>query len=360
MSSAKNRHGLSRDIPADVARQVRQQCGFGCVICGRLPYTYDHFDPEFVDATKHDAEGIALLCFNHHADRKGRLSVETVKTYRRNPACLRTGTGRYERPIFLGKDVTFDLGGTRFTGRRCQLALLDRVLFGITAPEVADEPWTFDGELHTNHGAAVLKFRDDVLELVTDQWDVTLEGQALQINRAARDVVARVDFDADAAVVRLTRLKLEYAAGLTLEIGSDFIELRNLRHTRLNNECRCLRIESSQVVGRRDYQGRQGAIIDLGGGLAPGDPEYEEPYGNRFGNLTVRESVGIGADGVADLSAIATLRALLSPDQLASETAKQADAPRLTSASASLEPCPCGSGQVFADCHGAAEEDSLS
>src|SRR5262245_15357441 len=179
--SNRNRQGLSRDIPADVARTVRQQCGFGCVICGRLPYAYDHFDPEFVDATVHKADGIALLCFNHHAERQGRLAAKTVGAYRRTPVCLQTGAAKYERPLFLGQDVTFEIGGTRFTGRRCQLALLDRVLIGITAPEEAGEPWIFDGDLHANCGAAVLKFRDGVLELSTDQVDVTLEGNALQV-----------------------------------------------------------------------------------------------------------------------------------------------------------------------------------
>jgi hypothetical protein len=45
-----NNHGLSRDIPDHVAREVRQRCGFGCVCCGSALYQYHHFDPLFREA----------------------------------------------------------------------------------------------------------------------------------------------------------------------------------------------------------------------------------------------------------------------------------------------------------------------
>jgi hypothetical protein len=33
MSDKTNRHGLSRTIPDPVMRQIRQESGFGCVVC---------------------------------------------------------------------------------------------------------------------------------------------------------------------------------------------------------------------------------------------------------------------------------------------------------------------------------------
>lgn len=30
-----NKQGISRDIPDPIKRDVRQRCGFGCVICGK-------------------------------------------------------------------------------------------------------------------------------------------------------------------------------------------------------------------------------------------------------------------------------------------------------------------------------------
>lgn len=58
----KNKYGLSRYVPSDVRRIVRQRCGFGCVICGLSLYDYEHFAPYFKDAKSHDPDGITLLC----------------------------------------------------------------------------------------------------------------------------------------------------------------------------------------------------------------------------------------------------------------------------------------------------------
>ena len=46
----KNQHGLSRSIPEDVKQHVRQECGFGCVICGNIIIDYEHIDPGFAEA----------------------------------------------------------------------------------------------------------------------------------------------------------------------------------------------------------------------------------------------------------------------------------------------------------------------
>jgi hypothetical protein len=81
-----NRHGLSRDIPADVVRSVRRHDGFGCVVCGSAIYTYEQIDPEFADAEAHEADKIALLCATHHdMVTRGLLSKETIKSAKRNP-----------------------------------------------------------------------------------------------------------------------------------------------------------------------------------------------------------------------------------------------------------------------------------
>ncbi|MEH2485180.1 Abi-alpha family protein [Bradyrhizobium sp. AZCC 2230] len=81
-----NRHGLSRNIPADVKRTVRQRDGFGCVVCGKAIYDYEHFDPEFADATQHDPAGIVLLCISCHGKKtRGFLSKQTIAAARQSP-----------------------------------------------------------------------------------------------------------------------------------------------------------------------------------------------------------------------------------------------------------------------------------
>ncbi|GAA3997406.1 hypothetical protein GCM10022211_03460 [Sphingomonas humi] len=80
-----NKHGLSRTIPADVKREVRQSCQFGCVRCRASLYQYDHFDPEYADATEHAADGIALLCPTcHDLKTKGVLTAARVRELKKD------------------------------------------------------------------------------------------------------------------------------------------------------------------------------------------------------------------------------------------------------------------------------------
>lgn len=75
-----NQYGLSRYIPAETRREVRQRSKFGCVICRRGFYQYEHIDPSFENAREHKAEGICCLCGAcHDLVTRGQLSKQTVK-----------------------------------------------------------------------------------------------------------------------------------------------------------------------------------------------------------------------------------------------------------------------------------------
>lgn len=88
----KNKYGLSRDIPADVKRAVRQACGYGCIICGAAIVEYEHVDPPFPEAREHDPRAIALLCPQCHAKvTRGFLAKQTVKEALLDPVCKKKG-----------------------------------------------------------------------------------------------------------------------------------------------------------------------------------------------------------------------------------------------------------------------------
>jgi hypothetical protein len=69
-----NKHDLSRRIPADVRRALRQEAGFGCVKCGFAFCEYEHIDPEFADATDHDVTKMAFLCKRCHGEVTAGIS----------------------------------------------------------------------------------------------------------------------------------------------------------------------------------------------------------------------------------------------------------------------------------------------
>ena len=83
---SRNKHGLSRKINKNVKKEVRKNSYYGCVICGNGIIQYEHFDPEFKDAKKHDSNGIALLCGRcHDSKTKGLYSTKKVKQAYLNP-----------------------------------------------------------------------------------------------------------------------------------------------------------------------------------------------------------------------------------------------------------------------------------
>lgn len=117
----RNIYGVPGDIPTDVARAIRKECGFGCVICGEMICHYDHFDPEYSDLEdEHKAADIALLCTKHHEDRKGNrpvISTRRMRIHRNDPFLIR----RQEKPrrsdfFNLPGPSAIKLGGTFFQG----------------------------------------------------------------------------------------------------------------------------------------------------------------------------------------------------------------------------------------------------
>ncbi len=68
----------SRNIPLPIQREVRQRCGFGCVICGFPLYEYDHLKG-WPNVQEHIASDITLLCDKHHREAtSGLLPREKV------------------------------------------------------------------------------------------------------------------------------------------------------------------------------------------------------------------------------------------------------------------------------------------
>ena len=89
----ENEHGLPRHIPADVARAVRQECGFGCVICGVALIQYEHFDPEFAEAREHVASAPPCCVAAATTERRAAASPrKPLPPHARNRGRCRTAS----------------------------------------------------------------------------------------------------------------------------------------------------------------------------------------------------------------------------------------------------------------------------
>lgn len=227
MASDQNRYGLKRsELTASQSRTVRQACHFGCVICGKIPYHYEHFDPPFADAQFHDPEGIALLCPTCHQDKtSGRISTDRIRVARRNPynatspeAPWLTHFGRALPVIRCGG---FTAGGSTDV---IALQINDTVVLRATLPRQGAD-LLLEGALCDAYGKQTLRFHDNVIWAQTGAWDVTLTGKDLVVSAGRRDVVAHLRALPELGELHLLVLKMRLANGYRIDVEEGALDL---------------------------------------------------------------------------------------------------------------------------------------
>jgi hypothetical protein len=196
VSKNVNKYGLSRDdLKPDDALKIRQDCGFGCIICGCALFVYHHIDPEFQDAKVHDPEKMGLLCGTHHdAAHKHHLSPETVKKARLHPFCKKEGYTGHKFDIGSEK-LLITLGGTKFINPKCVLRILGDELLTIRGPEEAGGRFRLTGTFYNRHGDLMFRIVDNEWRAPTENWDIDIEGPTTTIRLARRHIalVLRTD-----------------------------------------------------------------------------------------------------------------------------------------------------------------------
>lgn len=182
-----NRHGLSRDIPEPIKRQVRQNCGFGCVVCGASIIEYEHVDPEFADATEHDAVKITLLCPQCHTKvTTGMWSKEKIKEAQSNPKCKQTG---FSNEIFdLKSHPTLLFGGIICTKCYIPIMVKGTPLFHFAAGEEPGAPFRLSETFCDSDGALSLEIKDNEWFALSSNWDVEISGRTITVRDAPRHI----------------------------------------------------------------------------------------------------------------------------------------------------------------------------
>jgi hypothetical protein len=176
-----NRHGLSRDIPAGIKRIVRQNCGYGCVMCGAAIIEYEHIDPPFAEARVHDARAIALLCPRCHAKvTRGFLAKDTVLEALRDPACKKTG---YASELFdIGRTPpTLRFAGSTITDTPVPIRVRGVPLLRIEKAEQERAPFRLSGNFNDSYGKLSLQVVDNEWRSSSSNWDVEAVGAAITI-----------------------------------------------------------------------------------------------------------------------------------------------------------------------------------
>jgi hypothetical protein len=316
---AVNRFGLSRDIPEPVRREVRQRCGFGCVVCGMAVCQYEHIEPEFADAERHDPAAITLLCGRcHDKVTRGLLSKETVKLANAAPKALQKGFS-FE---------TFDIGPVHPDVRLGPLLAVrphtiirafGEDLFGVAEPEQPGGPFRLSAVFADREGRETLRITDNTWETPTDNWDVDVTGPRITLRKGLGDLILQLRVAPPKELV-IERLDMHFR-GLRIVVDekSGFsIETPHRRFFQTHN----MTLDDCEVV----FDVQEDGEFTVGCNCA--EDQYIEEF--RFGPLPP----GMSATGFRQNHERRTDMTISIPKM-----------PRNAR-------CPCGSGRKYKHCHG--------
>lgn len=193
MATHTNQYGLSRTIPAQVKREVRKRCGFGCVVCGIAIAQYEHFDPAFVDAKKHDSSGITLLCASCHDKKtRGIWSVDKIRECNAMPYCITNGRARDAFDISSAHPLVI-IGSTFWFNSFNILNIMGESVLKIEAPIEDNCPYQLSGSFEDDETGGVLIIDKNEWMPLLGQWDCEVVGRVVTIRKGPRRKVLELE-----------------------------------------------------------------------------------------------------------------------------------------------------------------------
>lgn len=190
-----NKYGLSRDIPEQIKRQVRQRCGFGCVICGGIPIHYHHFDPPFKNAKKHNSDGIITLCPTHHQKAEsGTLSIDTIKN-KINESKSREMGYSHDSLDVSDRFPEIIIGSATYIGNPIILIAFGKPLFFIDYPEAPGAPFRINAKFYNNKGVKACEIVNNEIRFLSSNWDITEAGKEITILQGPREIILKMTID---------------------------------------------------------------------------------------------------------------------------------------------------------------------
>lgn len=223
MGNSKNKHGLSRHIDAEIARQLRQEAGFGCVVCGCSLITYEHII-NFSDVDQHRAEDMAVLCENCHGKvTRGQLSKEYVRGKKANPKALEDG---FARDVFFtcSEQPTVILGDTEIKDVETHLMIGHDPIIWIKAPDDEGGQVRLNLALSNKSGSRILEIVDNEWRVNKANWDVETTANRMRFRKSKGNISLEIEFQAPDKF-KITRMNMLHK-GFSIFLDRSGLQLR--------------------------------------------------------------------------------------------------------------------------------------
>ena len=205
-------------LPAAVARQLRQEAGFGCAKCGHPYIEYHHIVPWSQEQHFRPADMVAL-CGNCHPS-VSLLGSDRQYAIKANP--FNIAEGRFQGAMAYDKrDLKFKVGGNWYADTPIILQLCNTPLIScrlqnsqaMVSLVMLDEEW---------HQTLVIQ-DNEIIFRTDDMWDFKYSHNLITAHSAPRDVLLKMDFRGDEAIIegklQIGREKIELSVDETVLPG---------------------------------------------------------------------------------------------------------------------------------------------
>lgn len=218
-------------IPNNIKQEVRQRCGFGCVICGMPLYEYEHM-LEWAQTKRHVADEITLLCRQHHGEKTNNLLPKAdVEAANRDPYNKRVGVSKNHLLHYSGKSVILRISNSSFSYENMdeESAFIPLVIDAtpLIIFRISQGKLFLSFIAHDEDNNLILEIDDNEITYDTNLWDVEWVGPALTIREARGRILLKLVFSPPNEI-RITKGRILFN-GVEVMIGENYLFNVNTR-----------------------------------------------------------------------------------------------------------------------------------
>ena len=192
-------------IPSAIKREVRQRCGFGCVICGDPIYEYDHI-LGWAKTKRHLPEELTLLCKKHHGEKTaGRLPNDLVIRCNKNPKNVSSGLTEKHELFYHGDKSEFVVGSNillaDFSLMETSTSVITIYGYSLLNFRYEDDFLLLSAHFKDENDNSMLIIQYNELLLSATSWDIVITGRKLEIRKNLQTTLLRLRFEIPNSVV---------------------------------------------------------------------------------------------------------------------------------------------------------------
>jgi hypothetical protein len=213
---------MARNTPAAIARQLRQEAGFGCCLCGNPILQYHHI-VQWADDQHFRAEDMMVLCPLHHDQvTKGAMPEAEQRQFKANPKNIERG---FANGLLAVKQdyCAADLGSVTVVGEGTFLEIDGQPILGFN---LGNNNLEISLSLFDEQDKLLLEIdRNEWISGDPMPWDIEADWQTLTIRERAR----RISVSIDGKSVPLEIRGELWKSGKQVQIGKDVILVSHIK-----------------------------------------------------------------------------------------------------------------------------------